>query len=52
LTVRQYPRGTEKFDALKSFEDQCRLVEQLMAERIIPEFVYPITNVIAQKRLV
>jgi len=52
LTVRQYPRGTEKFDALKSFEDQCRLVEQLMAERIILEFVYPITNVIAQKRLV
>jgi len=52
FTVRQYPSGSGKFDALKSFQDQHLLAEQLMAEKIIPEFVYPITNVIAQKRLV
>ncbi len=51
LTVRQYPSGAEKFDAIKSFENQCRLVEELMAEKIVPGFVHPLANVIAQKRL-
>jgi hypothetical protein len=51
FTVRQYPSITEKFDALKSFENQRRLAEELMAEKIIPNFVQPLTNVIAQKRL-
>jgi len=51
LTIRQYPSTAEKFDALKSFENQCRLAEQLMAEKIVPNFVHPLTNVIAQKRL-
>jgi hypothetical protein len=51
FTVRQYPSITERFDALKSFENQCRLAEELMAEKIIPNFVQPLTNVIAQKRL-
>jgi len=51
FTIRQYPSSTEKFDALKSFENQCRLAEKLMAEKIIPNFVQPLTNVIAHKRL-
>ena len=51
FTIRQYPSSTEKFDALKSFEYQCRLAEELMAEKIIPNFVHPLTSVIAQKRL-
>ncbi len=50
FTVRQHPSSAEKFDALKSFENQCRLAEELMAEKIIPNLVKPITNVIAQKR--
>jgi hypothetical protein len=50
FTIRQYPPTGEKFDALKSFEDQCHLVQELMAERIIPDFVQPITETIAQKR--
>ncbi len=50
LTVRQYPRLNEKFDSLKSFENQCRLVEELMAEKVVPEFVQRLTEVIAQKR--
>ncbi len=51
FAIRQYPSGAEKFDVLKSFEQQCRLAEELMAEKIIPNFVRPINNVITQKRL-
>jgi len=51
FTIRQYPPSAGKFDPLKSFEYQCRLGEQLMAEKIVPNFVQPLTNVIAQKRL-
>jgi hypothetical protein len=51
FTIRKYPSGTEKFDALKSFEYQHRLAEELMAEKIVPNFVQPLINVIAQKRL-
>ena len=51
FTIRQYPSNTEKFDALASFEHQCRLAEELMAEKIIPNFVQPLTSVIAQKRI-
>ncbi len=51
FTVRQYPRADEKFEAVKSFEYQCRLAEELMAEKIVPNFVQPLTEIIAQKRL-
>ncbi|UCE99657.1 MAG: hypothetical protein JSV82_00905 [Planctomycetota bacterium] len=50
LTIRQYPSTTEKFNALKSFENQGQLAEELMTEKIIPDLVQPLTNVIAQKR--
>jgi len=51
FTIRQYPLGTGTFDALKSFERQCRLAEELMADRIVPNLVHPLINVIAQKRI-
>ena len=51
FTIRQYPSSTEKFDALKSFEYQCQLAEKLMAEKIVPNFVQPLTETISQKRL-
>ena len=51
FTVRQYPSGSAKFDVLESFEQQCRLAEELMADRIIPNLVHPLINVIAQKRI-
>jgi hypothetical protein len=51
FTIRQYPSSTEKFDALGSFEHQCRLAEELMSEKIIPNVVQPLTSVIAQKRI-
>ena len=50
LTVRQYPRPHERFDAVESFGRQCRIVEEMMAERIVPYFVQPLTEVIAQRR--
>jgi len=52
FTVRQYPTATGKFDALKSFEYQCQLAQELMAEKIVPNFVIPLTEKIAQKRLI
>jgi len=51
FTIRQYPSSTEKFDSPASFEKQCRLAEELMAEKIIPNFVHPLNSVIAQKRI-
>ncbi len=51
FTIRQFPSGAGKFDAMKSFERQTRLAEELMAERIIPNFVQPLNSVILQKRM-
>jgi len=51
FTIRQYPGGEEKFDSLKSFERQCRTAEQIMDEKIIPNFVQPLNETISQKRL-
>jgi hypothetical protein len=52
LTIRQYPKTSEKFDPLKSFEKQCQLAQELMAEKVVPNFVQPLTETIAQKRLI
>jgi hypothetical protein len=51
FTIRQYPLNAGRFDTLQSFERQCRLAEELMADKIVPNFVHPLINVIAQKRL-
>ncbi|MGD0078836.1 MAG: hypothetical protein ABSB91_09485 [Sedimentisphaerales bacterium] len=51
FTIRQYPSPSGKFDMLASFERQCRLAEELMVEKIIPNLVHPLINVIAQKRI-
>jgi hypothetical protein len=51
FTVRQYPLNAGRFDTVQSFERQCRLAEELMADKIVPNLVHPLINVIAQKRL-
>ena len=51
FTVRRYPSAGGKFEFLESFEQQCHLAEELMADRIVPNLVHPLINVIAQKRL-
>jgi hypothetical protein len=50
LTVRQYPHPSRSFNTQKSFESQCQLAEELMAEKIVPYIVQPIIEKIAQKR--
>lgn len=50
FTIREYPGGKQKFDSLKSFDRQCRTAEQLMDEIVIPNFVQPLNETIAQKR--
>jgi hypothetical protein len=51
LTIRQYPKTDEKFDPLGSFENQCRLAQEMMAEKVMPYFVQPLVETIAQKRI-
>jgi hypothetical protein len=51
LTIRQYPPPSGEFDTLESFGHQCRMVEELMDEKLVPYFAQPLTEVIAQKRL-
>ncbi|MCK4293669.1 MAG: hypothetical protein KAY65_10765 [Planctomycetes bacterium] len=51
FTVRRYPPTSGGFDPLESFDHQCRLAEEIMAEKIVPNFVQPLTETIAQKRL-
>jgi hypothetical protein len=50
FTIRRQAKFYENFDVLTSFSHQCRIAEELMAEKIIPEFVGPLTNAIAQRR--
>jgi len=51
LTIRQYPSATGIFNPIESFENQCRLAQEFMDEKIVPNFVQPLTETIAQKRL-
>ncbi len=51
LTIRQYPPASGKFNPLKSFENQCRLAEELSAEKIVPYFAKPLAETIAQRKL-
>ncbi|MCD4830265.1 MAG: hypothetical protein K8R02_00485 [Anaerohalosphaeraceae bacterium] len=50
LTVRQYPQVGKEFDIVESFEKQCRLIMELMDEKIVPNFVMPLTAAIAHRR--
>jgi hypothetical protein len=50
FTIRRYPKPNSKFDAKQSFAEQCMIAEDLMVERIIPDFVTPLINAIAQRR--
>jgi len=51
FTIRQYPQAALKFDSVSSFENQCRLLESMLEEKIVPHFVRPIINTIAHRRL-
>lgn len=50
FTIRRYPIRRNKFDAKTLFKQQCRIAEDLMADKIIPNFAQPLTSAIAQRR--
>jgi len=50
LTVRQYPQAGKEFDMLASLESQQKMLIELMDEKIIPNFIMPLTTAIAQRR--
>lgn len=50
LSVRQYPDPSEKFSSLASYDFQRQMCEEIMADRVIPNFVNPIVAAMAQRR--
>jgi hypothetical protein len=50
LSVRQYPLPTEKFSCLTSYEMQRDICIELMDDKMIPNFVQPVTGAIAQRQ--
>ena len=50
MTVRQFPSSIEPFDTLASFQTQTELAESLLVERIVPHFIQPLIETIAQRR--
>ncbi|MBN1765502.1 MAG: hypothetical protein JW860_09620 [Sedimentisphaerales bacterium] len=50
LAVRQYPNPEEEFSSVKSYYIQRSKCEDLMNDRIIPNFVQPIHGAISQRR--
>lgn len=50
FAVRRYPLPGPRFDTLAAYREQCRIAETLMFEKIIPHFVQPLNNAIAQRR--
>jgi hypothetical protein len=51
FTIRQYPQTGVRFNAVRSFQEQCRLLEEIMEGKIVPYFVRPLVNTIAHRRL-
>lgn len=51
ITIRQYPASNTRFDSIASFDSQYEILENLMTEKIIGNFVKPLTNVIALRNL-
>lgn len=50
LAIRRYPDPAIKFSAVDSYDHQRELAAELMSTRVIPNFVKPIVDTIAQRR--
>ena len=50
LSVRQYPDPAKKFSSVDSYNHQRDLCVEMMSDRVIPYFVNPIVDAIAQRR--
>ncbi|AQT67619.1 hypothetical protein STSP2_00767 [Anaerohalosphaera lusitana] len=49
MTIRRYPGPDAKFEAPAEYRRQVELAEQLMVEKILPNFVSPLTAAIARR---
>ena len=50
FTVRRYPQPGPDFDTRAAYEEQCRIAEDMMFDKILPHFVTPLNSAIAQRR--
>jgi hypothetical protein len=50
FTIRRHPAPTSAAEQIESYRKQCALAEQLMFDRVLPYFVQPLVNAIAQRR--
>ncbi len=50
LSVRKYPDPAVKFSSIESYNVQRKFCEELMADKVVPNFVLPITAAIAQRQ--
>jgi hypothetical protein len=50
FTVRRYPQPGPDFDTRAAYQEQCRIAEELMFDKILPNFVQPLNSAIAQRR--
>ena len=50
FTVRRCPQPGPDFDTLAAYKEQCQIAENLIVEKVIPNFVQPLNNAIAQRR--
>ena len=50
FAVRRYPKPGPDFNLLAAYQEQCRIAEQVMFEKIIPNFAQPLNSAIAQRR--
>lgn len=50
FTVRRYPQPQPGFDTIAAYKEQCRIAEELMFDKILPNFVQPLNSAIAQRR--
>jgi hypothetical protein len=49
MTIRQYWGGGPELSFVESFRHQCRVAEQLVADRVIPRIIRPLAATIASK---
>jgi hypothetical protein len=50
FTVRRYPQPGPDFNTAAAYQEQCRIAENLIFEKVIPNFVQPLNSAIAQRR--
>jgi hypothetical protein len=50
FTVRRYPQPGPDFNTGAAYREQCRIAENLIFEKVIPNFVQPLNSAIAQRR--